>query len=96
MQINGHLVLANGVGSGSETAFQTWKGGRGSMTAEGTWNGGSVQLQCQSRNGTTLAVAGVVLQENGIINFDLPPGQIKCSISGSANPIYCYAIGLHQ
>ena len=92
MQINGRLDLTL---DSSTPVAQNWKGGKGVFIAEATWGGGSAKLQCISPNGTFIDVPNVSLTANGIVAFDLPPGQIKVVIA-TATHVYAYAVGLHQ
>lgn len=92
MQVNGRLDLTL---DSSTPAAQNWKGGKGVFIAEATWGGGTVKLQAISPNGTFIDVPNVSLTANGLVAFDLPPGQIKVSIA-TATEVYAYAVGLFQ
>lgn len=81
--------------SGSATgAAVSWPGNRGVITAEGTWSGATLTLQYQTRNGSWVNVdpTNGVLTANGMFGFELPPGQIRASISGGPpSAMYVYA-----
>lgn len=82
-------LLSNASATGSAVA---WPGFRGVLMAEGTWSGATLTLQYKSPNGTWLDVdtTNAVLSANGMFGFELPPGEIRASISGSPSAMYCY------
>ncbi len=92
MQINGRVDLT--LDSATPVAHE-WKGGKGVFIAEATWGGGTVKLQAYSPHGTAIDVPNVSLTANGIVAFDLPPGQIIVNIATSTH-VYAYAVGLPQ
>jgi hypothetical protein len=75
----------------STSGSQIWPGGRGVFMVEATWGGGTVKLQIQDPQGTWIDVPSASFTANGMMNFDLPPGQIQASIT-TATAVYAYAI----
>ncbi len=92
MIINGRVVLTT---DSSTPAAQIWRGGKGLFMAEATWSAGSVKLQTLSPNSTWIDVPNISLSANGMVAFDLPPGQIKIVITTSTH-VYGWALGLYQ
>ena len=83
-------LLENGSATGSAVS---WTGFRGICTAEGTWSGATFTLQYQTFRGTWVDVdtTNAVLTANGMFGFELPPGNIRASISGgSPSAVYIY------
>ena len=74
-------LLSNASATGN--AVQ-WSGGKGTISAVGTFSGATVALQYLGPDGTTWLNAGTdcTLTANGGGNFELPPGQIRASVSG--------------
>jgi hypothetical protein len=91
MQNTGQVVLASNAAAGTGSAYQ-WLGGKGSFIAEATWGGGSAKLQFQSPNGTWIDYPSGSLSANGIINFELPAGQIR-TVTATGSAFYVYAVG---
>ena len=96
-QLNNALTLT---ANSSTPVYQVWRGGKGMFMAEATWGGGTVKLQFQSLNGTAIDVknpAGTAasLTANGMVYFELPPGQIIVNIV-TATAVFAYAIGIPQ
>ena len=96
-QLNNALTLT---ANSSTPVAQIWRGGKGMFMAEATWGGGTVKLQFYSLNSTAIdaknpAGTAVSLTANGMVFFELPPGQIIVSITTST-AVYAYAIGIPQ
>lgn len=72
------------------SAGQTWGGGRGVFSAVATWGGGNVQLQYLGPNGSTWLNVGSALTADGLAAFELPPGQIRASVT-TATAVYARA-----
>jgi len=68
-----------------------WRGGIGLFSAEATWGGGTVKLQYKGPNGTAIdAGVDTTLTANGGGLFELPPGNIRASIT-TATAVYASA-----
>lgn len=67
-----------------------WGGGRGVFCATATWGGGSVTLQYLGPDGSTWLTAATALTANGLIAFELPPGQIRAAVA-TATAVYARA-----
>jgi hypothetical protein len=98
MQINNAITLLSNA-SATGASFN-WKGGKGLFMAEATWGGGTVKLTFTSLHGTEIDVknpagTAVSLTANGMVYFELPPGQITANVA-TATAVYAYAIGIHQ
>lgn len=97
-QIAGKLTFAE---NATSSATLLWPGGRGSFMAKATWGGGSVKLQTLMPDLATWidvkndAGTAISLSADGMLLFDLPPGQVKAVIA-TATAVYAYAVGLHQ
>lgn len=86
-------LLSNASATGSSAI---WFGGRGLFTASATFSGATIQLDYLGPDGATWLAAGTntTLTANGGGIFELPAGQIRCSISGGP-PSAVYAIAVH-
>lgn len=80
-------LLSNASATGTPT---TWAGGRGVFCAVGTFGGGSVTLQYLGPDGSTWLTAATALTANGLIAFELPPGQIRAAVA-TATAVYANA-----
>lgn len=67
-----------------------WGGGRGIFSAVATWGGGSVTLQYLGPDGSTWIAAATALTANGLVAFELPPGQIRAAVA-TATAVYANA-----
>jgi hypothetical protein len=92
---HGAVILAsNASGTGAQTA-QRWRGGKGLFMAEDSAYAGTSQLQAQSPQGTWIDVPSVSLTANGMVEFDLPAGQIRLNHTTSgATALYAWAISI--
>lgn len=86
-------LLSNASATG--TAKQ-WPGGRGTFSVAGTFGGATVSLELLGPDGSTWIAAGTDTTKTaaGAGNFDLPPGQIRASVTGGA-PSGLYATAAH-
>ncbi len=94
MSINSEFLtlLDNVAGAGNGSAV-TWKGGKGSFYAEGTVIG-TVLLQAQTDQGTWVPVAGVTLDDNGVVFFELAPGLVRGVHSGANTAVFASVVRL--
>lgn len=77
-------IITNG---SATSAGVVWGGGRGQLTAVATFGGGSVGLDYLGPDGTTWLAAVTALTANGMVQFLLPPGQIRVSVA-TATAVY--------
>lgn len=86
---NPATLLSNASATGSGVA---WDGGRGFVSIEGTWAGATATLQWLSARGTWISLDTTNLQwtANAGALFELPPGALRISISGSPSAMYAY------
>lgn len=84
------VLLSNASATG---AAQDWAGGRGLFSVVGTFSGATIKLQFLGPDLTTYIDAGTdtTLTAAGGGIFDLPPGRIRCSITGSPSAVYAKA-----
>lgn len=80
-------LLDNASATGSPAV---WGGGRGVFTAVATWGGGNVTLQYLGPNGSTWLTAATALTADGLVAFELPPGQIRAAVT-TATAVYARA-----
>jgi hypothetical protein len=90
MQTASVELIKNGAASGSGM----WPGGRGVLAVAGTFGGATITLDALGPDGTTylpvkaMAPDGtqttVSLTAAGHIGFLLPPGTIRCTVTGGA------------
>ncbi len=69
------------------TLGMRWNGGRGSMIASGTWDSATLILEyvakgADGENAMTWVDVGISLTDDGLCNFELPPGWLRASTSG--------------
>lgn len=81
-------LLSNASATGSA---KQWAGGRGLFSVEGTFDGATVQLQYAGPNGTLTNVQGTALTAAGQVVVELPPGEVKATVSGGSSPSGLYA-----
>ena len=67
-----------------------WPGGRGSVILTGTIGGATINFQFLGPDGSTWVTIGSAIAAAGQSLFELPPGQIRISISGGT-PSALYA-----
>ncbi len=86
-------LMVNSVAATAGSGDTKWMGGRGTFMAEATFGGGSVKLQYKTPNGTFVDIGtGGSLTANGLIGFELPPGELKVVVV-TATAVYAYVIG---
>ena len=90
------LALSLNSVAGTLPGDTMWPGGRGSLSVEATWGGGNVVFQRKSINGTWIAVDATLgtLTQNGIVNFELPPCELRVVIT-TATAVYAYVEGTY-
>lgn len=85
-------LLSNASATGS---WFTWDGGRGTFVVSGTVGGSSIALEMKGANDVATPVGTDVTFTAlpGIGNFDLPPCQIRCAVTGGTpSALYARAI----
>lgn len=71
---------------------QLWPGGKGVFSVIGTFDGGQVGLEYLGPDGLSyIPVPNGTVTTNSGFAFELPPAQIRASVSGSATNIYAAA-----
>lgn len=90
MQTASVTLLSNASATGSAKA---WPGGRGTFSVVGTFAGATASLEYLGPDSSTWLTVGTDTTKtaNGLGNFDLPPGQIRASITGGP-PSGVYAV----
>jgi hypothetical protein len=87
------------ISNGSATGTGHWPGGLGVLTVAGTFGGTAATLEYLADGAAWLPVKAmapdgvqttVSLAANGTIGFALPPGQIRCVLTGGT-PSAMYA-----
>lgn len=92
MNSHGRVALAENAGAGNQTAKE-WRGGKAMLLAEATWGGGNVKLQIQTPQGTWVDVPSSTLSANGVLNLELPAGQVR-AVSATATALYAYLVNI--
>lgn len=88
------IILGENITTSNGTAFGV-KGGKYVFTGEATWSAGSAKLQIQTRNGTWVDVASSTLSANGMLQVELPQGQVRVVVA-TATAFYGYLVGIPQ
>lgn len=78
------LLLSN---ASATSAGAQWGGGRGVFAVVATFGGGSVTLQYLGPDEATWLTGATALTANGLVAFELPPGQIRAAVA-TATAVY--------
>lgn len=92
---HGRVTLASNLSAtGAQTAVE-WKGGKGLFLAEAGTYAGTSNMQLQTPQGTWINVPSVTLTANGMVEFDLPQGQIRLNhITSAPTALFAWAISI--
>jgi hypothetical protein len=72
----------------STTAVFSLLGGKYGLDISGTWSSGSAQVESLSIDGSTWLNVGSSVTANGVQVLELPMGQYRVAVSGSASAVY--------
>ena len=72
----------------STTAVFSLIGGKYGLDISATWSSGAAQLETLSIDGSTFVNVGSSVTANGVQTLDLPGGQYRVAVSGSASAVY--------
>ena len=78
----------SGLNVASTTATFSLIGGKYSFDAVGSWSSGSVQVELLAPDASTWLNCGSAVSANGVQTLDLPAGQYRVAVSGSASAVY--------
>ena len=66
----------------------TLLGGKYGLDISGTWSSGNAQVETLSIDGSTWLNVGSSVSANGVSVLELPAGQYRVAVSGSASAVY--------